>query len=143
MLKRGCSKCDRLRKKDYFWENDSCVAYFSRPDFKGHVTVMLKRHVEDLVKLTPKELKDFMYAWAKIGKAIEKILKPNIINYQINMNWVHHVHGHIYPRYKKDDPCWGNPICIPGRNAKFKKRELTKEEKEKIVKLMKQHHKLK
>lgn len=143
MLKRGCSKCNRLRKKDYFWENDSVVAYFSRPDFRGHTVVMLKRHVEDLVKLTHKELKDFMYAWAKVAKAVEKTICPDMINYQINCNWVHHIHGHIYPRFKKDDPAWGQPIKIPGRNARFKKKSLKEKEKQKIINLMKEHHKLK
>ncbi|MEA3430410.1 MAG: HIT family protein [Nanoarchaeota archaeon] len=141
--KKGCSKCERLKSKDYFWENDSVVAYFSRPDFRGHTVVMLKRHVEDIIKLTNKELKDFMYAWQKIGKAIEKTIKPDIINYQINGNWVHHIHGHIYPRFKNDDSAWGQPIKIPGKNSRFRKKELTEKEKQKIIKLMKGHRKLK
>ena len=119
MLKKGCSKCSRLKKKDYFWKNESVAAYFSRPVFKGHAVVVLRRHAEDLVELSHKELKDFMYAWAKLGKAIEKTLHPDIINYQINCNWNHHIHGHVYPRFKKDDPCWGDPIMLPGRNAMF------------------------
>lgn len=143
MLKKGCNKCNRIKKKDYFWENDSVAVYFSRPDFRGHTVVMLKRHVEDLVKFTHKELRDFMYAWSRLAKAIEKVLHPDIINYQINCNWSHHIHGHIYPRFKKDDPKWGEPIKIPGRKAKFRKKELSDEEKEKIINLMKDHKNLK
>lgn len=135
--KKGCSKCERLKSKDYFWESDSVAAYFSRPDFKGHAVIMVKRHVEDLTKLTKKELRDFMYAWSKLGKAIKKTIKPDIINYQINCNWVRHVHGHIYPRFKKDDAAWGGPIKIPEKNSRFKKKELTEKEKQKIVRLMK------
>jgi diadenosine tetraphosphate (Ap4A) HIT family hydrolase len=137
MLKRGCNKCERLKNKDYFWENDSVAAYFSRKDFKGHTVVLLKRHVEHLSKLTPKECKDFMTAWSKIAGVLQKVIKPDIMNYQINCNWVGHIHGHIYPRFKKDDACWGEPICIPKKNSKFKKKELSDAEKKKIISLVK------
>ncbi|MBW3014796.1 HIT family protein [Candidatus Woesearchaeota archaeon] len=134
--KRGCSKCKRLKDKDYFYNSKRVVAYFSRPDFKGHTVVMVKRHVESFARLTDEEAKEFALTWRKIGKAIEKVLKPDIINYQINCNWVRHVHGHIYPRFKKFDKAWGEPIKIPGKNARFKKHEMTEKEKQKIVQLV-------
>ena len=137
MLKRGCSKCEKLKKEGYFWQNKSVAAYFSRPDFKGHCTIVLKNHKEKITDMTAKESHDLMDALIKVGKAIEKTIKPDIINYQMNMNWVKHVHCHIYPRFKKDDDSWGEPIKIPGKNAKFKKRELSEKEKEKIISLVK------
>lgn len=140
--KKGCNKCRRLKSKNYFWENKSVIAYFSRPDYRGHTVVCLKRHVEDLIFLTHKELRDFMYAWQKIGKAIEKTIKPDIINYQINCNWEHHIHGHIYPRFKGEHD-WGQPIRIPPRGARFKKKPLTEQEKRKIISLLKYHRRLK
>jgi diadenosine tetraphosphate (Ap4A) HIT family hydrolase len=136
MLKRGCNKCERLKNKDYFWENDSVVVYFSRKDFKGHIVVLLKKHKEKVTQMTTKESHDMMDAMIKAAKAIEKTIKPDIINYQYNMNWVGHVHCHIYPRFKKDDACWGEPICIPKKNAKFKKKELSKKEEKKIISLV-------
>jgi len=140
MLKRGCNKCDRIRKEDYFWENDSVVAYFSRPDFRGHTVILLKNHKEKVADMTKKESHDMMDAIIKIAKAVEKTIKPDIINYQFNMNWVRHVHCHLYPRFKNTDRCWGEPICIPKKNAKFKKNELTEKEKQKIISLVKNRY---
>jgi len=137
MLKRGCNKCDRIKKRDYFFENDSVVAYFSRPDFRGHAVILLKSHKEKVTDMTFKESHDLMDALIKVAKAIEMTIKPDIINYQFNMNWVRHVHCHIYPRFKDTDKCWGDPICIPKKDARFTKQLLTDKEKAKIVSLVK------
>jgi diadenosine tetraphosphate (Ap4A) HIT family hydrolase len=137
MLKRGCSKCDLLANGEFFFENDSVVAYFSRFDFKGHSVILLKDHKERVTEMNQKESHDFIDAMTKIGKAIEAVIKPDIINYQFNMNWNKHVHAHIYPRFKKDDPAWGEPIKIPKKHANFKKRELSAKEKKKIIALVK------
>ena len=137
MSKKECSKCSRLKNKDFFWENDTAAAYFSRPDFRGHTVVMLKKHKEKVTCMTAKESHDFIDALIKVGKAIEKTIKPDTINYQFNMNWVSHVHCHIYPRFRKDDRCWGEPICIPKRDARFRKKELSEKEKQKIISLVK------
>jgi diadenosine tetraphosphate (Ap4A) HIT family hydrolase len=136
MLKRGCSKCDLLGNAEFFFENDSVVAYFSRFDFKGHTVILLKQHKEKVSDMTSKESHDFMDAMIKIGKAIEAVIKPDIMNYQFNMNWNRHVHAHIYPRFKKDDLHWGEPIKIPGKNARFRKKELSEKEKKRIIALV-------
>ena len=136
MQKRGCSKCDRLKKEDYFWKNDSVVAYFSRPDFRGHTVILLKEHKEKVTEMTKKQSHDMIDAMIKIGKAIENTINPDKINYQFNMNWNTHVHAHIYPRFMKDAG-FGNPIKIPAKNARFRKRDLTEKEKQKIIALLK------
>jgi diadenosine tetraphosphate (Ap4A) HIT family hydrolase len=135
MPKRVCSKCDLLKTGSFFFRNDSVVAYFSRLDFRGHTVVLLKEHKEKVSDMTPKQSHDFIDAMIKIGKAIEKTIKPDILNYQFNMNWNRHVHAHIYPRFKEDDLNFGGPIKIPGRNANFRKKALTEKEKRKIAAL--------
>lgn len=134
MSKRGCSKCDLLKTGSFFFRNDSVVAYFSRLDFRGHTVILLKEHKEKVTDMTPKQAHDFINAMIKVGKAIEKTIKPDIINYQFNMNWNRHVHAHIYPRFKGDSD-FGRPIQIPGKNARFPKKVLTEEEKQKIIAL--------
>jgi len=127
-----CNKCDRIARKDLFWENESVGAYFSRPDFRGHTVIVLKRHVEHLAQLTEKEATNFMQGWIIGAKALQKVINPDHINYQINCNWVRHIHGHLYPRFK-DESGFGDPIRIPLRDEKFEPKELTEEEKKQII----------
>jgi diadenosine tetraphosphate (Ap4A) HIT family hydrolase len=135
MLKRGCSKCGLLKKGNFFFENSSVVAYFSRLDYRGHTVIMLKEHKDRVTAMTPKQAHDFIDAIMKIGNAIEKAIKPDKMNYQFNMNWNSHVHAHIYPRFKEDSD-FGGPIKIPGKHTSFPEKTLTEKEKHKIIALV-------
>jgi len=136
LSKKECNKCQRYKDKDYFWENDSVAVYFSRPDYKGHTVVMCKKHHDNLTELSPKEAHDFIDAWQRCGRAIEKVLKPDIINYQINCNWTRHVHGHLYPRFPNQKD-FHQPLDIPKKDEKFKKHKMSDKEKSKIIELIK------
>jgi diadenosine tetraphosphate (Ap4A) HIT family hydrolase len=109
-----CKFCEWDKHYAKIYENKHCVAVWGAPYVRGHVKVILKRHAENLTELSHEEACSIMDAWLKVGKAIESVIKPDIINWQINCNWTRHIHGHIYPRWKTDSD-WGEPIRLPTR----------------------------
>ncbi|MFC1741208.1 HIT family protein [Nanoarchaeota archaeon] len=130
-----CKFCDWEKHYKKIYENDHAVAVWGSPYVQGHVKVILKRHADNLTELSPEEAAGLMDAWIRVGKAIEQVLHPNIINWQINGNWQRHVHGHIYPRWETD-PDWGEPIHLPTKeqahNKEYHVKELSPEDQQKI-----------
>jgi len=130
-----CKFCEWQKNYKKLYENDHAVAVWGSPYVRSHVKVILKRHAENLTDLSAEEACSLMDAWIQVGKAIEQVIKPDIINWQINCNWTRHVHGHIYPRWKTDKD-WGEPIQLPlheaERNKTYLPHELTLSEKQKI-----------
>lgn len=137
-----CVFCEWKKNYRKIYENDHVVAVWGSPYVKGHVKVILKRHAENLTDLTNAEACALMDAWQKVGKAIEQVIHPDIINWQINCNWTRHVHGHTYPRWKTDRD-WGEPILLPTgeheRNKEYVVKELTHEDKTKIEDILFHH----
>lgn len=107
-----CKFCEWEKHYDKVYENKHAVAVWGSPYVKGHIKVIIKRHADNLTDLTSEEGNALFELWKTVGKAVERVLKPDIINWQINGNWVRHVHGHIYPRWKEDKD-WGEPIQLP------------------------------
>ncbi len=134
-----CKFCHWKDHYEKIWENDHVVAVWGSPYVKGHVKVILKRHAANLTELSAEESHAFMDAWIVVGKAVEQVLKPDIINWQINGNWVRHLHGHIYPRFKSD-PDWGEPIHLPSkiedRDRDYVAKPLSDDEKKRILDLL-------
>jgi histidine triad (HIT) family protein len=134
-----CKFCEWEKHYKKVYENDHVVAVWGSPYVLGHVKVILKRHAENLTDLSPEEAAALMDAWIKVGKAIEQVIHPDIINWQINCNWTRHVHGHIYPR-RQSDPDWGEPLHLPTReqdhNKEYFPRELSPEDKQRIEDLL-------
>lgn len=130
-----CKFCEWEKHYRKIYENSHVVAVWGSPYVKAHVKVLLKRHADNLTELSQEEACSLMDAWLKVGKAIESVLKPGIINWQINCNWTRHVHGHIFPRWHSD-PDWGEPIRLPTheqeRNKEYIVKEITSEERTKI-----------
>ena len=107
-----CKFCEWQKHYEKIYENDHVVAVWGSPYVKGHIKVIVKKHHDNLTELSQEEGCAIFEAWSTVGKAVEKVLKPAIINWQINCNWTRHVHGHIYPRWKSD-PDWGEPLKLP------------------------------
>jgi diadenosine tetraphosphate (Ap4A) HIT family hydrolase len=130
-----CKFCEWQKNFKKIYENRHCVAVWGSPYVRGHVKVILKRHAENLTELSVEEANSLMDAWIKVGKAIESVLHPDIINWQINCNWTRHIHGHIYPRWRTD-PDWGEPIRLPTRvqadNKEYHPKPLSHEDMLKI-----------
>ena len=134
-----CKFCDWKKHYEKIYENEHVIAVWGSPYVKGHVKIILKRHAENLRELSKEEACAIMEAWRTVGKAIEQVLKPDIINWQINCNWTRHIHGHIYPRFKEDSD-WGGPLKLPSKIEDKEKdyvaKELTNDEKSKIIGLL-------
>lgn len=130
-----CKFCEWQKHYKKIYENAHAVAVWGSPYVRGHVKVILKRHAENLTELSNEEAASLMDAWITVGKAIEQVLHPAIINWQINGNWTRHVHGHIYPRWESD-PDWGEPIMLPKREQvhsnEYFRKELSSEDMRRI-----------
>lgn len=137
--KGDCKFCNWQEHYEKVWENDHVVAVWGTPYVKGHVKVIMKRHAANLTDLSPEEAHALMDAWLAVGSALQEVLQPDIINWQINGNWVRHVHGHIYPRWQSD-PDWGEPINLPTKEEHDKKaydsRPLSDDEKKAILEFL-------
>jgi histidine triad (HIT) family protein len=131
----NCKFCEWEKHYKKIYENDHVVAVWGSPYIRGHVKVILKRHADNLTELSKEEACAIMEAWLKVGRAIEQVIHPSIINWQINCNWTRHVHGHIFPRWEADTD-WGEPIQFPTReqvhNKDYFVKELSPEDQKKI-----------
>ncbi len=130
-----CKFCEWHKHYKKILENEHAVAVWGSPYVRGHVKVILKRHAENLTELSREEAHAIIDLWLKVGKALEKVIHPAIINWQINCNWTRHVHGHIYPRWESDRD-WGEPIQFPTRedvhNKDYDLKELSPEDMKRI-----------
>jgi len=137
---KDCKFCNWQEHYEKIWESVHVVAVWGSPYVKGHIKIILKRHADNLIELSKEESHALMDAWQIVGAAVEKVLKPDIINWQINGNWVRHIHGHIYPRWQSDKD-WGEPIALPTKiqdhSKDYKPKPLTDKEKKAILKLLK------
>ena len=136
----NCKFCGFEKGHKLIYENRYVSAFWGAPYVKGHVSVILKRHRENLTELSSAEYCALMEAWVVVGKVIEKVLRPDIINWQINCNWTRHIHGHIYPRWRSDKD-WGEPISLPKhnqvKNKSYKTKDISDKDKARIEKLLK------
>jgi diadenosine tetraphosphate (Ap4A) HIT family hydrolase len=129
-----CKFCDIIagrRKKDILFQNTWVVVFLGRPHHLGHTQVVLREHKEDLTALSEKQLHAFVDDMVMVALILEKILKPDKLNYELFGNWVPHLHWHILPRFK-NDPDFGNPPGEPLRNKPFTHRILSEEKLKRI-----------
>ena len=76
---------------------------------RGNVTVFAKRHVVEPYELPGEELEAFFATVATVARAIDAVVRPVKINYEIHGNTNPHLHLHVFPRYI-GDPFEGGPI---------------------------------
>lgn len=80
-----------------------------RAPIPGYVCVVARRHVVEPFELPPDELQMFWQDAMIVGRALNELLNPSKINYEIHGNSMPHLHMHVYPR-TADDPYVGGPI---------------------------------
>jgi len=74
----------------------------------AHLMVAPNRHVKDLSKLSPDEMKDILNNVGQSINILKKVFRPNGFNVGMNLGQVggagilHHLHFHIVPRWKGD-----------------------------------------
>lgn len=75
----------------------------------GYACVVSKRHVVEPFELPPVELTAFWNEAMIAARALNQLLKPAKMNYEIHGNTVPHLHLHLFPRFA-GDPYVGGPV---------------------------------
>ena len=111
---KGCLFCTKVRSKN---DKSNFVLFRSAhafsllnlyPYHKGHVMVAPNRHVDDLDKLSDKELLDVTRHLLHVKRLLKKNLNPAGFNVGLNLGRaagagiLGHVHIHIVPRWEGD-----------------------------------------
>lgn len=109
----------------------SKVYLFKEQSHLGRCIVAHKKHVSEMVELTPEERNIYFEDVNKVATALHKAFSPNKINYGAYGDTGHHLHFHLVPKYK-DEIEWGNVFEMnPG------KKYLSEEEYAEIIKKIK------
>ena len=83
----------------------------------GYVCVVSKRHVKEPFGLPRAQRQAFFEDCMLVARALDQLLAPRKLNYEIHGNTVPHLHMHLYPRYP-GDPYEGGPI---GNTVSFRR----------------------
>ncbi|MEP6973436.1 MAG: HIT family protein [Actinomycetota bacterium] len=115
----GCPMCDEGRPDATadgvrFFAGEVSDAYLRRPNIQRGLTVLVwrGRHVAEPTELTQEEAGRYWHELLIVGRAIEEVLRPVKLNYNLLGNSLPHLHAHIVPRYE-DDPHPGWPFPFP------------------------------
>lgn len=78
------------------------------------VVIWRGRHVSEPTELSESEAAGYFADLLTVGRAIETVLAPIKINYDVLGNSVPHLHTHVVPRYANDPrPGWPFPFPDP------------------------------
>lgn len=120
-LKRGegCAMCAEGRpdESDYgvrILAGDVCDAYLQKDGRQRGYTIAIwrGRHVVEPTELSADEAARYWLEVLAVGRAIETVLEPVKMNYEVLGNSLPHLHTHVMPRYA-DDPHPGWPFPHP------------------------------
>ena len=98
--------------------------------YLGRSFIMLKRHEEDVFKLSPEERQELWDLARRTSDMLTGLYHPDMFNYAILGNTVRHLHLHVYPRYKDKRVIHGQPFEDErfGQNfGAYEKKEIDKE----------------
>ena len=105
----------------------SKVYLFKEQSHPGRVIVAHKKHVSEMIELTPEERAAYIEDVAKVANAIHTLYHPQKVNYGAYGDTGHHLHFHLVPKYT-DGYEWGGVFAMnPGETF------LTEEEYAKAV----------
>ena len=86
----------------------------------GYTCVVAKRHVTEPFELDEPELTAFWVESMSVAAALNQLLQPSKMNYEIHGNTIPHLHLHLFPRFA-GDPFQGCPI--DGRSTAFQRSQ--------------------
>ena len=116
---KGCPACEQGRPDETddgvrFFAGEVVDAYLRRSDIQRGLTVAIWRghHVVEPTELTEEETSSYWRELRLVAAAIEEVMRPVKMNYNLLGNSVPHLHAHIVPRYA-DDPRPGWPFPFP------------------------------
>lgn len=119
MKDQNCAYCVEGELLDAFGikicELESSKVYlFKEQSHLGRVIVAHKKHVSELVELSPEELHLYFDEVAKVANVLHKLFQPEKVNYGAYGDTGHHLHFHLVPKYK-DGYEWGGVFAMnPG-----------------------------
>jgi diadenosine tetraphosphate (Ap4A) HIT family hydrolase len=87
----------------------------------AYTCIVAKRHVEEPFHLHEPDLSAFWTESMVVAAALNQLVQPSKMNYEIHGNTIPHLHLHLYPRFH-GDPFHGRPI--DGRSTAFKRSPL-------------------
>jgi len=93
----------------------SRVFLFKEQTYHGRCLVAYNDHVNDLNELSDEERNAFMADVARVTRAMDKVFKPEKINYGAYSDKLSHLHFHLAPKYI-DGPDYGSTFQMnPGK----------------------------
>jgi diadenosine tetraphosphate (Ap4A) HIT family hydrolase len=115
----GCPICAEGRPEATahavrFFAGEVADAYLVRADIQRGLSMVVwrGRHVAEPTQLTDAEAAAYGREVLHVGRALEAVLAPVKLNYDLLGNSVPHLHTHVVPRYA-DDPRPGWPFPFP------------------------------
>ena len=97
-----------------FFHGEVSDAYLRRTEIQRGLSVVIwrGRHVAEPTELNEAEAAQYWREVLIAGRAIETVMEPVKLNYDLLGNSLPHLHTHIVPRYA-DDPKPGWPFPFP------------------------------
>ncbi len=93
-------------------ELDTCKVYlFKEQSHRGRVIAAHKKHVGDMTELSKEERAAYIEDIAKISTVLQKLFKPQKVNYGAYGDTGHHLHVHLVPKYT-DEFEWGGTFAM-------------------------------
>jgi diadenosine tetraphosphate (Ap4A) HIT family hydrolase len=115
----GCPLCavgrpDATPHGIRFFAGEVADAYLRRASIQRGLSVVVwrGRHVAEPSELTEEEAAGYWRELLLVGRAIEQVVRPIKMNYNLLGNSLPHLHTHVVPRYA-DDPKPGWPFPFP------------------------------
>lgn len=115
----ACPLCDEGRPSETahgvrYFAGEVCDAYLVRADIQRGLSVAVwrGRHVVEPFEFTDEEAAAYGREVMAVARALQTVMRPVKINYDVLGNSAPHVHTHLVPRYA-DDPRPGWPFPFP------------------------------
>lgn len=93
----------------------SRVFLFKEQTYRGRCLVAYNGHVNDLFEMSDEERNEFMKDVTDVTRAMDKVFRPEKINYGAYSDKLSHLHFHLAPKYV-DGPDYGGTFQMnPGK----------------------------
>lgn len=117
MMQTCEARCAQLPTQAADWLGELRVSRaFLNPDqrYRGSSIVLSRRHVVELLDLTPAEREAFWHDIEQVARAVQQAARPHKLNIAMLGNAVPHLHAHIIARQTSDaawpDAIWAKPL---------------------------------
>ncbi len=121
LYNKNCALCELVMGKHneptFVFEFSRTLLYLNwDQSYKGRSFLILKNHIQDLLRLIPTEVTAIMREITLTEQAIRKAFDAQMVNYLFMGNRSMHMHIHLVPRYF-DDPNFGNSPFLDTKNT--------------------------